>query len=136
MPEEAIETFVAIGSFSPERLSVYIIKGKRSEVLAKTKTLMQWFTITTLKAAPSQTANPWGGVLLDEVAFTHPNDAFIESIRYAGHHLRDFPEHQRRGEIERALEILTQMATPQLKEAATTDLPPIENMTLEQKDVK
>jgi hypothetical protein len=136
MPEEVVETFVAVGSFSPERPSVFIIKGRRSEVLAKTKTLMQWFTITTLKAAPSQTPNPWNGTLLEEVAFTHPNDAFIESVRYAGHHLRDLPLHQRNGEIERATEILRQMAQPQLKEAQTTDLPPIENLTLDQNDVK
>lgn len=130
MPDEPIETFVCVGSNSPERLAVYIVKGPRSEVIKKTETLHQWFTITTLKAAASQTPNPWNGTLLDEVAFTHPIDAFIESVRYAGHHLRDLPQHQREAAIEKAVLILDQASQPQLKMIQETDLPPIVNMPL------
>lgn len=128
-----IETFVLVQSCAPERVQVYIVKGVRSEVLAKAQSLQQWFTITTLKAAASQTLNPWNGTILEEVAFTHPVDSFLEAIRYAGHHLRDLPEHQRNNILEKAREILEQAARPQLKEVQTTDLPPIENLPLGEK---
>lgn len=129
MPD-VIETFVAVQCCAPERVQVYIIKGVRDEVIKKAQSLLQWFTITTLKAAPSQTLNPWNGTVLEEVAFTHPTDAFDEAIRYAGHHLRDLPEHQRGTAIERSRVILEQMSRPNLKVPQTTDFPPIENLKL------
>jgi hypothetical protein len=111
VPESAqTTTFVVVGCNTPERLAVYIVKGQKDEVIKAAQTLHQWFTITSLTAAPSQTANPWNGTLLEQVAFTHPVDAFDSAIRYAGFHLRDLPEHQRESAIERAVNILDQAA--------------------------
>jgi hypothetical protein len=125
-----LATFICVGCNSAERLAVYIVKGERNAVIAKAQALHQWFTITALTPAPSQTPNPWNGTLLEQVAFTFPIDAFDSAIRYAAHHLRSLPEHQREGAIERAVAILDQASHPELKEAQTTDLPPIENLPL------
>jgi hypothetical protein len=130
MPD--IETFVLVQSCAPERVNVYIAKGIRSEVISKAQSLLQWFTITTLKAAASQTLNPWNGTLLEEVAFTHPTDAFIEAVRYASHHLRDLPEHQRASAIQRGHTILVEASKPKVIVDRTSDLPPIENLPLTQ----
>lgn len=130
MSDAQTTTFVVVGCNTPERLAVYIVKGQKDEVIKAAQTLHQWFTITSLTAAPSQTANPWNGTLLEQVAFTHPVDAFDSAIRYAGFHLRDLPEHQRESAIERAVNILDQAAKPELTESPTTDLPPIDNLPL------
>jgi len=100
------ENLLCISCCAPERVSVYIVKGVRDEVISKAQSLYHWTTVTTLKAAPTQTPNPWNGTLLQEIAFAHPTDAFLEAIRYASLHLRDVAEHQRLPLTQKAAEIL------------------------------
>lgn len=132
MPEEEkVETFAVVASSVPNVPVLYMVKATLSDALRKAIHPHFWFHLFALRPSPTQTENPWNGTSLLCVGSTHPSEAFLQSIRYAAHHLRDVRNATEQQElIERAVTLLDQATKPVVVLERTTDLPPTENMPL------